>query len=466
MAPPPSLSTIDVKPPKFRRPTNENLPRRKGMADSRGRYDQTGFDQGRFNKGRKDIEEDSIEWDTPTSVSDFGSFGAKAGGFFGSSSTRDDEDTSTPSWFDSPIDSSNGRGKVGHSVREFEEWKAKMKIEELKKQGFEVNESDMVPESFNEDEDFFSSEHGHISSSSSSIIESKQPDGKSVDRLFSMWDEGMSSKAKSEEHSRFSRSRFFGASGSASQTPPAHRAPANISDPIRTNAQSPTEIPQKSSKDADKEGFQRIMMMLGNGMTPSPPNTANELAGGHQQHSQPQLPQERAPEAASIKPVNVPSGAPLGDDLFFQTLLNKGGQQPPPPAAMDSSSKSNAEQLHDQVDASARSTDPSEAVLSQNPMPPSRMLIDKDGNPFFLPPPPGMFVDKDGKPLPPDFMPYPPPMMFEGQQYPMPPPPFFGGPGGPSMHSPSAAGQMPAQMHGGFPGPNVGNNNWNRQPTH
>lgn len=438
------------------------------MADSRGRYDQTGFDQGRFNKSKRDTEEDSIEWDTPTSVSDFGSFGAKAGGFFGSSSTREEEDNSTPSWFDSPIDSSNGRGKVGHSVREFEEWKAKMKIEELKKQGFDVDESEITSESFNEEEDFFSNEHGHTTSSSSSLIDSKhQPEGKSVDRLFSMWDEGMSSKAKAEDHSRFSRSRFFGASGSASQTPPTQHPPANISDSAGSPAQSSSEIPQGPPKDADKEGFQRIMMMLGNGLTPPPPGIASDPAD-RQQLSQPQPPHQRAPEATARKPAGTPSGAPLGDDLFFQTLLNKGGQQPASPASVDLSSRSSQEHPQSRVKTGGRSTDQAETPVSHSPMPghPPRMLIDKDGNPFFPPPPPGMFVDKDGNPLPPEFMPYPPPMMFDGQQYPMPPPPFFGGPGGPPMHSPSAAGQVPAQMHGGFPGPNVGNNNWNRQPTH
>lgn len=222
------------------------------------------------------------------------------------------DDSVEPEWLDPTDETNDDLPASGHSIEEFEEWKAKMKADERRRAGLSDVPVDDSPTLVNPPEStMFDSADLNVGH-------------KSVDKLFGMWDTtphaDQNNFAAVGRASRFSR--FFkgdsappspgGAAppGLTQQPQPQPQNPSNLGSPVNsfTSANSPVLVQpapsdSHSGNEADRQGFMRIMAMLGDNP-------------GEEQHSP-------SPTVDTTKPVEQ-TEAPPSDDAFFLSLLNKG----------------------------------------------------------------------------------------------------------------------------------------------
>jgi hypothetical protein len=216
------------------------------------------------------------------------------------------DDNNEPEWLDPTEDVGNELPVAsGHSIREFEEWKARMKAEERSKAGLS-EEVKVTPSKL---------PHGDESQSA------EPTSSKSVDRLFGMWDSPSQSDnlAALGRSSRFSR--FF--KGDAEPSSPSGMAPPGLSPQPDENigyggskmfpsASSPMvsqATPAVAGNEADKKGFMRIMAMLGDNNEPQP--------------NSPVASDPPTPALASSEPTKEKDSGSGSNDAFFMSLLNK-----------------------------------------------------------------------------------------------------------------------------------------------
>ena len=323
-----------------------------------------------------------------------------------------ERDKDEPEWLDTleesevPGASFQESTTGSHSVEEFEAWKAKMKAEEFKQAGLEVPEY-LSTKIMSSPEEF--SKEDMLSSSVAS-------DKEGVDRIFGMWSsshpntapkainvgksndeaEVLSTSASSSSlppgASKFSR--FFSA-----DTPKQHQQQQQQhhhhhhhqyhhrqqqqqqeqQEQEQSNDNSPSSANANIHSDGDKEGFQRIMRMLGN--------------------------KHEAESDTNQDPTHSPKTD--GNNVFFMSLLNKSTEREKTPRQSKEGSES------------------SPSSVKSIPSPPQARQLP--------PPPPGWFVNADGnhKPIPTNFPPGffpppPPPPGFDSSQFPpmpFPPPP-------------------------------------------
>lgn len=238
------------------------------------------------------------------------------------SSYRVVDDFNEPEWLDPTENDTELPVPSGHSIQEFEEWKAKMKADERRRAG-------LSDESVSTNPPVLSRE---VKPSETSVFDSpdNRPGLKSVDRLFGMWDSPQKNDPNLAAMGRASRfSRFF--KGDSAPSSPAGQAPPGLSmqpleavdhgSPVNSIfasvstphlAQPAPSVPT-SDNDADRKGFMRIMAMLGD--NPGEPQVSPSPAPVTP------VPAEKAPEP------------PAGDDAFFMSLLNKSSDSGPSPIA-------------------------------------------------------------------------------------------------------------------------------------
>lgn len=400
------------------------------------------------------------------------------------STSKTIDENNEPEWLDPSEDAGNELPVAsGHSIQEFEEWKARMKAEERSKAG--------LPEEVNETPNDYSR---HEESQKAGPTPSK-----SVDRLFGMWDTSSQSEniAALGRSSRFSR--FF--KGDSEPTNSSGLVPPGLSPQTNDNVgyngskmflpgSSPMvsqATPAIAGNEADKKGFMRIMAMLGDNDEPQPNSPVTSAS-----------PTPAPVSSESSKENDSGSGS---NDAFFMSLLNKNtgvtGNTGPPMATTQSpviSSISTAPNSRGVTPASRHSqivkNDQNVPKGQMQPMqqqrfapsgfngPPPEWIQQQMAKGQFIPngpPPPGFMPMMHGMPpmpppgiLPPNFGPgqngMPPmPPMPHGQNGPLPPgfftgppPPgnFFNGPPPPmnfpiqqqnGMHPP------PSNMNGQFP---------------
>lgn len=334
------------------------------------------------------------------------------------SASRVLEDTNEPEWLD-PTDDNEMPVASKHSIQEFEEWKAKMKADEKRRAGL-LDEPALE-------------EPAGASSLESKSYENFGFDGEthasqkpSIDRSFGMWDGGSQNDhmAALGRASRFSR--FF--KGDSAPSSPVGVAPPGLSAqnlepadrgspashmfmPVTSPMAQASSPVQTQNNDADKEGFNRIMAMLGD------------------------KPGESAAAPSAPNPPSAPSAdAPPSDDAFFMSLLNKGGSSGlslgPSSAATSPPVASTRSPIVSQTSSTdSRGITPA-VQSSQQSFPDGVMARPQKGpqfpmDPYFSGPPPPEWIQQQisngqfpaNGPPPPGFIPPP----FMGM--PMPPPP-------------------------------------------
>lgn len=319
------------------------------------------------------------------------------------------DDTAEPEWLD-PTDAGDELPAFGHSIQEFEEWKAKMKAEDRLRAG--------IPEEPTESSPAWADENPIESSTSNQ--NAPNANYKSADRLFGMWDMPQQSDPNSLSHmgraSRFSR--FF-KGDSAPPTPAGQAPPGLMQQPMTTPdlrshpsntinspalSQATPPGPVSSENEADEKGFMRIMAMLGDEPTDKP--SLNASAGSEKQQDAP----------------------PPSDDAFFMSLLNKSGNPGTPgPAAQASPAAPN-----DAPSSAQNSPLVSRGVTPALPTPQASMATPQKEqfqmDPFIQGGPPPEWIQQQivngnfppNGPPPPGFI--PPPFMNGMNGMPMPPP--------------------------------------------
>lgn len=390
------------------------------------------------------------------------------------SSYRAMEESNDVEWLD-PTDDNDNELPVatGHSIQEFEEWKAKMKAEERRRAGISDHpETKTIPA---EMQDL------HPLENPTSDQKAEASSGhRSVDRLFGMWDSAPQSDQNLAAMGRASRfSRFF--NGDPTPSSPSDSAPpglapqpqetvdngspasnmyASVNSPVLAQ---PTPSAPTAGVEADRKGFMRIMAMLGDG---------------------PDEGQSSATPSVSATPIPTEptqsATGPASDDAFFMSLLNKGSGAPnstpgPSSASLVSPAISTQTPIISQNSPNVtRGTTPTSQHSHLILPDPNGSLPSKDQYPidpqgFSGPPPPLEWIQKqvangqfpnNGPPpgfIPPPFMgmPMPPPGMmpqFPPGQNGMPPLPphmmpppgtFYNGPPSPMNFSM----QQPQQYH-------------------
>ncbi|CAN6666671.1 hypothetical protein TRVA0_038S00804 [Trichomonascus vanleenenianus] len=358
-----------------------------------------------------------------------------------------DEDTfgeNDPEWLNA--DGTGGSNSslpelTGHSVQEFEAWKTQMKIDEYRKAGLPVPEE--LQSQFNDLQQQPQQQQQQQQQQQPGPANHVNHGPGNIDSFFGIWespkppsfDTPLSQSAP--KSSKFSR--FFSTESPNS----GHVEPV----PPHQNLQPPPPPPQ-GGESADKEGFQRILSMLGSSEGVSQPLPVHQ----QQYHHQEQPGNSNQPHEPHYVPESQPPPVANSNDSFFMSLLNKGElshkSSPDNTATTNTATTSTpaaavASPVHDQ----RRVTSPrDESRPPMPPFPPRGMMP---------PPPPGMMP-------PPGVMPPLPPGMFpEGMPPPppgmMPPPgfpPFFSGPPPPGMMPPPGFGiPMPMSPDGMPPRP-------------
>lgn len=380
------------------------------------------------------------------------------------------EDSNDVEWLD-PTDDNDTELPVasGHSIQEFEEWKAKMKADERRRAG--LSDESEKKENF--------AEPPKAAEAVAPQANEANPGHRSVDRLFGMWDAAPQNDQNLAALGRASRfSRFF--KGDSAPSSPSGAAPPGLSpqpqenidrgSPVNHHHMFPTvnspvrpmvqPTPPVPSGDADKQGFMRIMAMLGDN------------------------PEFQAPVSAAPPAEQPKAEPPASDDVFFMSLLNKGAVLPSSvsASAMASPAISKRSPVMQNSPIVSRGVTPamqhsqlSMPDLSKLPMQKDQFRMDPHG--FPGPPPPEWIQQQvangqfNGGP-PPGFMPppfmgmhMPPPGMmpqFPPGQNGMPPLPphmmpppggFYNGPPPPMNFSMQQQQQMhlDGNMNGQFP---------------
>lgn len=371
------------------------------------------------------------------------------------------DDNNEPEWLDPTEDGSNELPVAsGHSIREFEEWKARMKAEERSKAG--------LPEEVNGTPSKVS--HGDEPQSSEPAA------SKSVDRLFGMWDspsqsENLAALGRSSRFSRFFKGDVEPSSPSAMVPPGLSPQPSEsigyASSKMFPTASSPMvsqPTPAVAGNEADKKGFMRIMAMLGDKNDPQP--------------NSPVASAPPTPALASSEPAKEKEPGSGSNDAFFMSLLNKSTGAPGHGGSPMVSTQSPVISTISTTSGSRNITPaPQHSPIVQNDQNGPKgqvqhMQQQRFAPPGFNGPPPEWIQQQMAKgqfppngPPPPGFMP-----MMPGMP-PMPPPgmlpPNFG-PGQNGMPSmpPMPHGQNGPPPPGFFNGPPPPGNFFNGPPPH
>jgi hypothetical protein len=431
-----------------------------------------------FRKGKPRQEGEEVdEWEERKAYQKFGGNNSSYQRNTRPGARRNEEDEEEPEW----MDSNEVRKEsdffmdptgmpAGHSADDFEKWKAMMRAQELKNDGYEAGTGSTEQEA-----EAPELPTQAVGSDAPNINIPKS--NKGVDNLFSWMGSdsqgvdlsGQGSSLSSKE-SKFSR--FFGGPGPS----PLERQPPSTGQ--RQPSGVPNGVQDNLSGESDKQGFQRIMTMLdgppGSQISQSLPNK-----GGISKSGAPPLPDFAHGE---VNPLNALGGS--NNDAFFLSLLNKSGQtsethtpEIPHAGAQNSSPAQGRQNLEGQQDkrafqhrpqkpvrsggasdtttpenvksgASQRSPNSSRQSPQQAPMNPGPYgYYPGVGGPGpGVPPPP-----RHG--APPGFPPLP--TGPDGQILP-PPPGFFMGPGGPNLPPglaipPPGPGQFAGPLPPGFP---------------
>lgn len=379
---------------------------------------------------------------------------------------RNIEEEEEPEWMDS---SNNNDGAddtffmdptgmpAGHSVDDFEKWKAMMRAQELKNAGYDVSEDVTTSNTL--------SRTTSSTSNATEAISIPKASNTRVDNMFSwMGSQSNPSHSSSQGSSSFTGkaskfSKFFGGppENSLPERQTSHRQEGEEQQQRQPSGGSsvysppPPAVPKDNGSYADKQGFQRIMKMLDGPGHPFPGTTSTALS-------------------KDASPLPEPAKPAQNNDAFFLSLLNKGGSHSPEdtPTQPAEQGLPSHPPCREQRSSWSKSQ-PTTAIEPSPPQPviPAVPLANKEGpspqqgainmaRPMYG----GYFPG--GPPVPPGQHPPPlghhgqPPSGFpipglNGQFLPPPPPGFFvgpGGPGGPGMPLP----RMP-MMSGPPPGP-------------
>lgn len=333
-----------------------------GGYQNRNQSSKNNNHQNNATTNRKQHESDSL-------LDKFELLGRERRGDVISSFKTVDDSMNEPEWLD-PTDDTELPIASGHSIEEFEEWKAQMKAEEKRRAGI-VDAS-----SYNEAEP-------EVESANMNSSLEGNAGNQSVDRLFGMWETPSSNHeqnlAAMGRASRFSR--FF--KGDSAPASPAGMAPPGLQ-PVEDHGSpvsqmlsnppglSPSPPPGPGPQDADRKGFMRVMAMLGE-------DSGDQQLQSRNQPQVTQMLQGSGPipeETASLRKQTDHSGGVLpeapgaaSDDAFFMSLLNKGVPevQPPTPGSTISTTGQISPNISTRSPAvSQKSPNLSRGVTSQN----------------------------------------------------------------------------------------------------
>lgn len=311
-----------------------------------------------------------------------------------------------PEWLD-PVEASNTDISSVHSVKEFEEWKARMKANERKKAGIEETESEVDETSQSSQSTSQPTYQPHQQPTQPQVLIDETV---SVDSMFGGW-EGVSNSSNGNEsvsvlgNQRSSRfSRFFKPepqnSGSRVAPPPPglgqrdsfQQLPQNASTPAvqSFSAVSPQESRANtitSTSEDDKRGFNRIMQLL-NDKDGNPGELLDNPSGESSSDLHSGTLQSLSSQAALVQTPENPGS----DDAFFLSLLNKNTALPTRPGSANQSQpmspeqqqpfspQSHSHQPHPQLSKSQPSSLSSPQLQSQlktqsQPQPQSRLQV-------------------------------------------------------------------------------------------
>jgi hypothetical protein len=306
-----------------------------------------------------------------------------------------------PEWMNDDGTAEDASG--GHSVEEFELWKAKMKAQELRASGYDV--PDPQP----------------------AMKEQIKLDS-GVDRLFDTWSSGKArdersvASVASSHASRFSS--FFNTSSSSAASPSTSAAPQTSAPTLQSNATT-SPPPTTKPREADKQGFQRIMAMLGQ------QDSSFAAAAAIQNPIDTTNSSTSIDDKSAVSPDTAEADNDKGNDMFFMSLLNKGSKNASSTSVTDVENRTEDKRTLPNESTASRTapqttppTQPSPIENRAGPYPPPGLGPANPAELPFLPPPPPGWFNQQGKPnFPPDFVPPPPPF---GHPPPMGFPPFFG----------------------------------------
>lgn len=269
---------------------------------------------------RRDRDRERVDRDNKDT---FGHFNLHAG-----SSYLEDQQ---PEWMNESLENMASSDHDGfgasadrqNSVREFEVWKAQMKVQELRKAGYDVPDAEELIE---EDMRAGIISQDEPRSRRQEQVEEEESES-TVDNLFGVWDGPTDPPSSANGHSQSASNRatapsamsskasrfssFFRGSAPSPASSPVNQRSGHVPPPSSASVPSPNAT-HDNKNDTDKEGFSRIMAMLGgNGGAPDP---SQQLQSLQQQNE-------------------MPSRTSDSNDQFFKSLLNKSASESPAPAS-------------------------------------------------------------------------------------------------------------------------------------